>query len=407
MIRVLAAAVRHGAVPRRFGRREAGRWLWLGFLFTGAVVRGISPTPVTFQSGPGRFEVAAIDSSAARSATAAADAAWRWLTVPFGLPERFSSPVLVRLVPAAEWNGTGFFRVMAEPGGVVSVRVRWEDSLPDPVLRRAIVQGLLTRLAVAHHGPRDDLVVPFWLEQAALGWWRTRADPAQLDALKQASAKHSPPSSARLFQGRRGEAEPAEHRAGALWLLTFFQQESGGGEWPAFLKKLLRGDEPEAALAASYPGRFRDARERELWWQTGWHHLRRGRSLPTFEAEDSQEALQRLGRFVFAPTGGDEVLSLAAVLAHGREPFVRAEVERRSLELNRLLPALHPFYRNAGLSLGEAFAARTADGAAQARACGRFEGDWREAGALEAAANTALDTLEQTLGTPIRDDSGF
>lgn len=408
MIRALAVAARDRAAQRRFGCHGFGRCLWLAFLAAGSGARAIPPTPVTFQSGPGRFEVAAIDSSAARSATAAADEAWRWLTVPFGLPDRFSSPVLVRLVPVAEWNGPGPFHVLVEPGGVVSVRVRWEDTLPDAVLRRAIVQGLLTRLAVAHHGPRENLSVPLWLEHAALGWWRTRADPAQLDALKQASSALRPPSSVQLFQWKRGETEPAERRAGAVWLLIFCQQESSGAaEWPAFLKKLLRGDDPEAALAASYPGRFRDTRERELWWQTGWHHLRRGRSLPTFEAADSRQALQRLGRLVVAPTGADEVLSLAAVLVHGREPSVKAEVERRSLELNRLIPALHPFYRNAGLSLSEAFATRTAADVAQAAACQRYESDWREATELETAMNTALDALEKTAGAVAPAGPGF
>lgn len=404
MIRWAAAGVFHRGAGHFSGHRPCGRYLWLVGFVAGFAVRAFPATPVTFQSGPGRFEIAAIDSSAARSVAAMADEAWRWLSLPFGLPERFSSPVLVRLVPGAEWTGAGALRVFVEPGGVVSVRVRWEEAPADAVLRRAIVQGLLTRLAVAQHGPRENLAVPFWLEHAALGWWQTRTDPAQLDALKQASAKLAPPASGRLLRWKRGEAESAGLRTGAVWLLAYCQQESSGArEWPAFLRRLLRGEDPDMALAACYPGRFRNPRERELWWQTGWHALRQVRSLPTLEAAESQQALERLGRFVFAPAGRDEVLALADVLAHGREPYVRAEVERRALELGRLIPALHPFYRNAGLSLGEAFATGSADETARSAACRRYESDWRDATALETAMNEALDFMETRSGTAVPD----
>ena len=55
--------------------------------------------------------------------------------------------------------------------------------------------------------------------------------------------------------------------------------------------------------------------------------------------------------------------------------------------LNRVVPALHPFYRNAGLSLAEVFARR-----ASAEA---FERDWRDATELDAATSAALDALEK------------
>jgi hypothetical protein len=162
------------------------------------------------------------------------------------------------------------------------------------------------------------------------------------------------------------------------------------------LARLLGGDEPGAALAASFPGRFADETERELWWHTGWHHLRRVHALPMLEAAESRAVLTAAARFVFArEDGSDVVVPLRTVLAHGREPVVAVELARRAGELNRLMAALHPFYRNAGLSLVAALGTRPAAAARLDAACLAFEQDWRDAAELDAAAQAALDAMER------------
>jgi hypothetical protein len=347
-----------------------------------------APAPVIFQSGPGRFEVAAVDVLAAKTATAAADEAWRTLAAPLGLPESFSSPVFVRVIPANDWTDPRAFRVLVEPGGVVSVRIAWAEPPSEAVLRRALVQGLLLRLAVTKHGVSDRLTAPLWLEQACVGWWRTRADAAQLDALRLESGRHAAPALADLLGWQRGGGEPVEWSTGAVWLLGFLQAEGAKeAEWPAFLRRLLGGDEPLAALAACYPGRFASAAERELWWETGWHHLRRMRTLPTLEAAESRMELQALVRFVARANRGETLPTLADLLAHREEPAMKADLARRALALNRIVAALHPFYRNAGLALAELFAGRGT--------VAMFEQDWSDAAELEAASVTALDALER------------
>ena len=382
-----------------------GRKNWAGplgvFFLTGAIrcVAGAEaePNPVMFRTAPGRFEVAAIDPLGAQQVVAEAEEAWRLLAAPLGLPEGFSSPVFVRLVPDIDWPDRAPFRIVAEAGGVVSVRVRWTEATPKNFVRRALVQGLLLRLAVAEHGIGERLTVPLWLELASVGWWETRADAAQLDALRQESAGLAPPRMDELFAWQRGEPEPRVRVAGAVWLLAFFQTESAGrtGELAGFLRRLLGGESAEAALAASYPGRFATAEERELWWQTGWHHLRRTRTLPTIEAAESRALLEELARSVFLRAGRDEVVMLRETLAHAREPGVDADLKRRVAELNRALPALHPFYRNAGLSLAAALAARTESAEKISALCGAFEQDWRDAGELAAATAAALDAVER------------
>lgn len=360
-----------------------------------------APAPVIFQSGSGRFEIAGTDATGTQRVVARADAAWRLLAAPLGLPEAFPTPVLVRLIPAKDWREASPFHVFVEAGGVVSVRIRWEDTLAEPLLQRALVQGLLMRLAVAQHGVSEHLAVPLWLEQACVGWWRTRAEAAEMDALKQRSAAITPPALGELLAWQRGESEPPERVTSAVWLLAFLQEEtSRAGEWPALLSRLLGGDDPAAALAASFPGRFTDAGSRELWWRTGWHHLRQVHTLPTLEAAESREVLAGLARFVFAGDDGrDTVVPLATVLAHAAEPIAGAELNRRRTELNRVLPALHPFYRNAGLSLAEALGAAGAPAAKCEQLGATYAQDWREATELEIATTTALDRMEGARGS--------
>jgi hypothetical protein len=287
--------------------------------------------------------------------------------------------------------------VTVEAGGLVSVRLRAAAATPVNV-RRALIQGLLLRLAVARRGVTPHLTVPLWLELGCLGWWRTRADAAQLDALRQAGARVTPPSIGALLLWQRGGEESRGWADGATWLFTVLQAESGAvQEWPAFLARLLAGDDALVALVQCYPGRYRDPVERELWWQTGYHQARRARSLPVLDATDSGWQLAALGRFVFAGADerSDRIVPLRDVMARSGEPLVGVEVKRRAELLARLVPMLHPFYRNAGLSLAEVFGGGNLPPAKLDAACAAFEQDWRDATELEAATTAALDRLER------------
>ncbi|HUR58679.1 MAG TPA: hypothetical protein VM029_13285 [Opitutaceae bacterium] len=350
-----------------------------------------------FRTAPGRFEVSAVEVDAARAVTAAADEAWRLLAAPLALPDAFSSPIFVRIVPAEEWREPEPFRVIVEAGAIVSLRVSWRTA-PDPrLIRRAIVQALLMRLAVAHHGINERLAAPLWLEQACVGWWEARGDGAQLDWLNHRSLRVAPPRIDALLNWQRGETEDEARVVGATWLLPLLQAESAKPEdWPACLRRMLGGEAPGTAVGTIYATRFANAEERELWWQTGYHHLRRARTLPGLDAAESQAELLALQRFVVAEpvADADRLVAVRTMLDHAAEPYVAAELQRRGADLARILPALHPFFRNAGLSLAEVFAARQAGPARRDESVRAFEADWRDALELARASQAALDRLE-------------
>lgn len=366
-------------------------------VLTGAVaVPGATSAAVVFQSGPGQFEVSGVDGAVARTAVNLAVDCWHHLAGPLGLPAAFTSPVFCRLVPAEDWVEATPFRVIVEAGGVVSLRLRAGAATTDLIIRRALVQALLMRLAVAHHGVNERLSAPLWLELACVEWWRTRAEPAQFDALKQASARLMP-NLAAILAATRGGAEPRDLAAGAVWLLAFLQNASGReNEWLNLLHRLLDGEEAGAAMAASFPGRYANEGERELWWHTGWHHLRRARTVPALEADESRRELESLCRFVFsAEEGRDVIVPLREVLAHAREPIVAVDLQRRASDLARLLPALHPFFRNAGLSLAAALRLPASGAGARDEAASAFDRDWNDAIELTSASRAALDEWEK------------
>lgn len=378
------------------GGRSLSWFLLLGLGYSSRLWAVGEPSPVIFSSGPGRFEVAAVDAAAAQNVTRMAEEAWQLLAGPLLLPNSFSSAVFVRLLPAGTGDEAGPFRVVVEAGGIVSLRIAWSAGMKPGLLRRALVQGLLMRLAVAAHGVNARLAVPLWLEHAGVGWWETRAEPAQLDWLKQEARRAPLPGLEELLTWSRGTAEPRSHVAGAVWLLTFLQSESGrSNTWADFLRRILAGEVPAAAMAATYGSHFIRPKERELWWQTGGRQWRRGRTLPVLDAAESAHEIAGLARFVFARGDTDVAVALVDVMAHAREPVVHAELARRGAELGRINSSLHPFYRNAGLSLADVLGTGTEDPSRRSVRCAAFERDWRDARELEAAATAALDALEK------------
>ncbi len=304
------------------------------------------------------------------------------------LPAAFSSPVFVRVNDAGA--DAEPFGALAEPGGIVSVWISVAAANQPGLVRRALTRGLLLRLGIAARGAAALQAVPRWLEDGCALWVDTRVSPARLDAVKYETLNVAPPALGALLNDASTRiAEPTRAPA-ALWLLTFLQGETTAErEWPHFLQRVLRGMPGDEALLASFPGRFLNVRERELWWQTGWHHVRRIRAFPTMPSDESAREIHLLARFIFAPTQGDVVVPLRAVLAHAHDGIVAGEFERRAAELRRIAPALHPFYRNAGLSLLDAFAqARTALPERRELLAAAFEADWRDAVELAAATKS-------------------
>jgi hypothetical protein len=361
-----------------------------------AVTAAAVPVPRVFYTKPGEFEIIVRDVADAQPALALGRSVWRAMVDPLGLPpEGFSSPVSVRLVPADQWTEPVVFTVSVEPPGRVSVRVRWSADVDLVAVRRAFVQGLILRQAVAWHGGGEQLTVPLWLEQACTAWSLVQERPALLDAFQQESARiTTPPPLRALLLWRRGEVESRGWELASLWLFLQLQAEAGEvSRWGGWVRGLVGGAAPLDTLPRFYTGLWTDAAAMELWWQVSFHHQRRLRALPVMTAEGSRSWLADRSRWLAGRDGRECVLRLEELPGLRREPWVHSELSDRLAQTRAILGVIHPYYSNAALSMGRLYEAALKGNEEQFKTARTdFERDAIDGRELEDTVNAILDT---------------
>ena len=354
------------------------------------------PTPRVFYTGPGQFEIIVMEAADARRVLVLGSAVWGALTEPLRLPaDGFNTPVSVRLVPASQWSAPTAFTVTVATPGLVTVRVRWETGTDANVVRRALVHGLLMRKAASWHGVTRTLTVPLWLEHAGAGLSRAKERPATRDMFQQDSLRFAAvPSLASMLQWERGGGESRERELAALWLVLQLQAESSDGtQWQQWLRGILGGAPALDTLPRIYSGLWANAADMELWWQTGFYHQAKMRSLPLMTAGESRAWLVDRSRWLGVRQGQELVVPLGELVRLRREPWVHRELVERSKQIRVTLPAMHPFYVNAMVSLGRLYeAAQKGKESAAKAALVQFERDSIDARELDDTVGAILDT---------------
>ena len=358
----------------------------------------ISPAEAVrvFYTGTGQFEIITLDSSSIRKVLTEATDIWDALEVLLGLPaEGFPSAITVRLVSESQWSGPAVFLAVMEPGGWVSVRVRWTPEIDPTVLRRALVQALILRQAVFLHGAGNRLNVPLWLEQACAAMSLTKASASMLDALQQESARVTPPSIESLLRWQRGDVDSRRWELASFWLLKHLLADSEAtNRWPVFLRSILAGENPVQTLQGTYGALWTDTATRELWWQVGFYHQSRLHGLPLLIQEESRTWLADRSRWLGIIEGREQALGLESIWAWRKQSEIKTELADRVRQLKEMLAVIHPFYRNATISMGAMYEAalkgKEADFNAAKAALERDAVDGRE---LEDATGAALDAL--------------
>ncbi len=352
--------------------------------------------PRVFYTKAGQFEIIVAAVEDAQPALALGRSVWGALSRPLGLPaEGFSSPVSVRLVPADQWSEPVVFTTTVEPGGRVSVRVRWAEDVDPVIVRRAFVQGVILRQAVAWHGASPKLTVPLWLEQACTAWSQVRERPAMLDAFQQESGRVQvvPPLRA-LLLWERGGVESRGWELASLWLFLQLQAEPGEAwRWGAWVRGVTGGAAPWDTLPRTYAGLWTDAAAMDLWWQTGFHHQSRLRVLPIMTAEASRAWLADRSRWLAGRDGREVVLALSELEGLRKEPWVRAELDERGRQTQSVLGVIHPYYTNTAISMGRLYEAAAKGNEKQFKeALAEFERDALDGRELEDEVGAMLDT---------------
>jgi len=218
-----------------------------------------------------------------------------------------------------------------------------------------------------------------------------------LDAMQQESAHLKPPLLETVLHGERGTGESRERELAAFWLFQHLQSEAGGDtrRWGGWLRAILGGAEPMQALQPAFGRAWKDPAERELWWQVGFYNESRNAVLPLLSMEETRNWLADRCRWLVLRSGYEQVLSLDDLWAFRKEPWVKTGLAKRAEQLQNQLARLHPFYRNAAISMGRMYQAAVKGDekefkAAQA-ALSQDAVDGRE---LENETGAALDALE-------------
>jgi hypothetical protein len=354
------------------------------------------PTPRVFYTKQGQFEVIVLDVADAQHALALGRSVWGALSVPLSLPaEGFNSPVSVRLVPAKQWTEPAVFTVTVEVPGRVNVRVRWSDDVDPVIVRRAFVQGLILRQAVAWHGVGPRLTVPLWLEHACTTWSLIRERPAMQDAFQQESTGiPAPPALRSLLLWERGAVESRGWELASLWLFLQLRAEADDApRWGGWVRGLVGGADPVDTLPRFYRGLWTDSASMELWWHVGFYHQSRSRVLPAMTADASRSWLANRSRWLASRGGREVVVSLDELQELRRESWVRAELEERVRQTHAALGVIHPFYANTTISLGRLYEAALRGSKKQFSAARTdFERDAIDGRELEDTVKAILDT---------------
>lgn len=352
--------------------------------------------PRVFYTQAGQFEIIVQDVADAQPALALGRSVWDALAEPLGLPaEGFNTPVSVRLVPADQWTDAALFTVTAEPPGRVVVRVRWSAKVEQIVVRRAFVQGLILRQAVAWHGIGGQLTVPLWLEQACAQWSMVLERPSMHDAFQQESRGiPDPPTLRALLSWQRGEVESRGWELASLWLFLQLREEADQkARWGGWVRGVLGGAPAFETLPRFHPELWADASAMELWWQVGFYHQIRRQIVPMLTAEASRAWLANRSRWLAGRGGREVVLTLSELPDVWNEPWIRTELNERIAQTRAMLGLLHPFYANTALSMGRLYeAAAKRDEQRFKQALAEFQRDALDGRELEDTVKAILDT---------------
>jgi hypothetical protein len=304
------------------------------------------------------------------------------------LPERYPTPVYIRVAAAAA-TGDGDFRLGIEPAGLVSLAITPGPRTTDSELRHALARALLVRHGAWLGGYSTDLAVPAWLEEAGVAGALVVAQPSMSESLGREAARHGPIPLAWMLGGGSVEAFPA-WQANAWFLAQFLRAEMGRDAWGALVRDSLRsGIDPGVAVARTVG---RGGANPEIAWSAAFFNLAARHGGPGQSPQESYRAVTRSARFVFRAGGKDTIFPWERLWFWRESDPVRREMEARARHLSTLAPTAHPFFINAYASLQDACRALlVADAEGWGAAVAAYEDDLAEGVEMSFAAGNALD----------------
>lgn len=267
-------------------------------------------------------------------------------------PGRARQPVMVNLLSREETRAPAAIVTRYFPAGHASVSIPWHVATDRQTVERALVQGHLTFLSASYGAGAVN--VPLWLEVAGQHLARVQAIPSHANALGANVRKGRAFRLEEILEAQRDNEMDERFEAHAYWLLMFLEREGRArGRLQNFLVRILRGEQGLPALVATYGGQIHDVEEAGVWWLVGLGEMTRSAASPMLSMEESGQRVRELSRFTFESDSGARRIFADDLWEQRESRVVRREISHRLRTLQIELGAIHPFYHNALISLGQ------------------------------------------------------
>lgn len=279
----------------------------------------------------------------------------------FNIPPRFARPVVVQLMPPEAMPGGPPYLISSGPRGGVTIAITWNSETSFEITCEALARGFLRQLGATWKPlpERTGYDPPDWLELGFSLLLEARLRGHLPDYFARLARQRSPRPLADIVGARGPYGTQARDLAlDAYWLLRFLRREAGNRRtYQRMLTETMLGKDGYVAILEHYRGHFSDRASLELWWAVGFNDLVRGRQRLVSSPAESRLTVQRLAELTPSWDGITRRVDLAA-LTHLRErEEVREALRQRRLDANLALPQINPVYRNALISLIEAYEA--------------------------------------------------
>lgn len=270
--------------------------------------------------------------------------------------EDFPQAIFVALRPEDRVEFEGDYLIRRGDRGSVSLDIRWEASLTQETLCRALVEAYAIRYAIFNYGPNAATRVRFWAVSALAAQSYLSLRPAQQVSYIEACRQDGVPALAPLLQLALADA-PFGTRSGRLgyWVSMSLQQlgfdRAGVGD---FIEKAIAGMDVSVELESLLQPTDVELEKVSLenWWQWQVGELLR----LDYEACEtmfvSLDWLTQMADFEAYRNAGGELGNLRTLWSQREDAALRSILSARGEIIRLRLQRVNPAYYNAAQSLG-------------------------------------------------------
>ena len=307
------------------------------------------------------------------------------------LPDEYSEPIVIKLVPKEHWQSPAPFQTSAGVAGELSLHFGWDKDADFDWLVRGIVQVITTRAFVWHHGTSRVADMPYWLELALTEEARARMNPAKLSHIVETAQVTERLSVPTIILSTRETGANADLVINSFAMLRAMRREYGAETRP-FLSALIGSESPGITLAQSRPEIFHRQDAIESWWKRQYNHFLAKRTSVFWDTKQTRNQMLAWTRLNVSDSSEPLIMTITQTWHMRDEPGVRQKIVDRVAEVHDHIEQANPVYFNSMLSLGKVWeAVRDSDLSGLQINYERFKNDFTAAIDMDVRIQKALN----------------